>query len=67
MQLTAWLERHEGRPGMAQSSMEEQLLDIPVTASRKAEAEAYEVRLKRFRIRFNGIHTIRRCPHNKRH
>lgn len=43
LQLSAWLKRHEGRPGVAQSSMSEQLLDVPVTASREAEAKAYEV------------------------
>lgn len=43
MQITAWLKRHEGRPGVAQSSMSEQLVDVPVTSSREAEAAAYEV------------------------
>lgn len=44
MQLTAWLKRHEGRPGVAQNSMPEQILDVAVTGSRKAEADAYEVK-----------------------
>lgn len=43
MQITAWLKRHDGRPGVAQSSMSEQLVDVPVTSSREAEAAAYEV------------------------
>ena len=43
MQLTAWLKRNEGRPGVAQSSMAEQIIDVPVTSSRVAEATAYEV------------------------
>lgn len=45
MQLSAWLKRHEGRPGVAQGAMAEQVLDVAVTGSRSAEAEAYEVRL----------------------
>lgn len=44
MQLAAWLKRHEGRPGVAQSAMSEQLINVAVTGSRKAEAEAYEVK-----------------------
>ena len=47
MQLTAWLKRHEGRPGVAQSSMVEQVIDVPVTSSRGAEEAAYEVREER--------------------
>lgn len=43
MQLTAWLKRHDGRPGVAQSSMSEQLVDVAVTSSREAESAAYEV------------------------
>eukprot|EP00903_Cladosiphon_okamuranus_P016531 g15251.t1 len=43
MQITAWLKRHEGRPGVAQSSIPEQIVDVSVTSSREAEAAAYEV------------------------
>lgn len=43
MQITAWLKRHDGRPGVAQSSISEQIVDVPVTSSREAEAAAYEV------------------------
>lgn len=43
MQLAAWLKRHEGRPGVAQGAMAEQVVDVAVTSSRKAEAHAYEV------------------------
>lgn len=39
----AWLKRHDGRPGSAQSSISEQIVDVPVTSSREAEAAAYEV------------------------
>lgn len=44
MQLSAWLRRHEGRPGVAQGSMAEQVINIAITSSRKGEAEAYEVK-----------------------
>ncbi|CAM9759100.1 unnamed protein product [Scytosiphon promiscuus] len=43
MQIAAWLKRHDGRPGVAQSSMSEQLVDVEVTSSREDEAAAYEV------------------------
>lgn len=43
MQIAAWLKRHDGRPGVAQSSMSEQLVDVEVTSSRESEAAAYEV------------------------
>eukprot|EP00752_Nemacystus_decipiens_P001572 g1533.t1 len=42
MQVMAWLKRHDGRPGVAQSSISEQIVDVPVTSSREAEAAAYE-------------------------
>lgn len=48
MQLAAWLKRHETRPSVTQGAMAEELLDVPVTSTRAAEAEAYEVNVLGF-------------------
>lgn len=49
MQLTAWLKRHEGRPGVAQGALAEQIVNVPVTSKRTGEANAYEVIGRNFR------------------
>lgn len=43
MQLASWLKRHDGRPGVAQGALAEQIVNVPVTSRRAAEADAYEV------------------------